>query len=148
MIFLVSATASVQISSDTDKFWNAKSIEHSHTDQGHFVYCKISAKHHDIMKRYARNNVIPLIALENGVRFRSTVIENQFLQNYHKESVKAERIKLPQVPSPTLTPMDVSITKANKKQADYVGKLLIQTYTDAKRLTLSAWNWPFTCICN
>lgn len=143
---MVSVTASVQVSSDSEKLWNAKSIDHLHSERGNFIRCKICLKHHDILKRYAHNQQIPLIATENGVRFRFAVIENHLAQDYHKESVKVERIKLLQIPTQTLTPMDVSINKANKKQADYVGKLLIQIYTDAKRLTLSAWNWPIRYV--
>lgn len=81
-----------------------------------------------------------------GARYREKVLKNHFEQDYHKESVKAERIKLLELPTPELTPLDISINKANKTQADYIGKLLIQIFTDAKRLTLSAWNWPLRYV--
>lgn len=139
-------TTTVQISTETESSWNEKSIEHITTTAGHYVRCKICIKYPDIIKRYAYNQQIPLIATEKGARYRTTILQNHFEQNYHKESVKAERIKLLQVSTPVITPMQVSINKANKKQADYIGKLLIQIYTDAKRLTLSAWNWPIRYV--
>lgn len=58
--------------------------------------------------------------------------------------MKAHRIKVLAGSTPTLThaPMDFALNKANELQSNHVGKLLIQIFTDAKRLTLSAWNWP------
>lgn len=36
--------------------------------------------------------------------------------------------------------------KANQTQADYVEKLLIRIYAEAKRLTLSVWSWPLRYV--
>lgn len=134
-------TATIQLSSESS--WNEKWIEHLHDSRGHFVRCKICVKYPDIMKRYAHNNRIPPIASKEGVRYRLKILENHFATDYHKESVKADRSKSLQLQTlPVLTPMDIYLNKANKLEANHVGKLLIQVYTDAKRLTLSAWNWP------
>lgn len=120
--------------------WNEKSIERFRSAGGQFVRCRTCTKHPEIIKRYAYKQQIPSIATEAGARYRTTVLENHFACDYHKESVKAERIKLLEVSTPA--PMDISINRANKKHANHIAKLLIQVYTDAKRLILTAWNWP------
>lgn len=71
---------------------------------------------------------------------------NHLEQDYHKECVKADRIKSLQISTSVNAPIDASIRKANQIQADYIGKLMIQIFTDAKRLTLSAWSWPIRYI--
>lgn len=148
LYFVIIVAAAVQISAETESFWDDKSIEHIHNDTGHYVRCRTCLKYPDIMKLYAYNQQIPPIATVAGARYRKTILQNHFAQNYHKESVKVERMKLLQVSTPAAatTPMAVAMNKANKKQANHVGKLLIQIYTDAKRLTLSAWNWPIRYV--
>lgn len=86
------------------------------------------------------------MATKEGARYRSTVLENHFTQAYHKECVKADRLKSLQPTTAAHAPLDVSMQKANQIQADYVGKLLIQIFADAKRLTLSAWSWPMRFV--
>lgn len=134
-------TTTVQLSSDPESCWNKKSIVHLNESRGHYVRCDICLKYPEIVKQHTYNAQIPLIATQEGVRYRSSVLNNHFEQQYHKESVKAERIKLLQVSESSL-PMEISIKRANKALAEHVGKLLIQIYLDGKRLTLAAWNWP------
>lgn len=38
--------------------------------------------------------------------------------------------------------MDVHISKSNREKANHIGELLLQVFSDAKKLTLSAWSWP------
>lgn len=38
--------------------------------------------------------------------------------------------------------IDMHISESNKNHANHIGKLMMQVYTDAKRLTLSAYSWP------
>lgn len=38
--------------------------------------------------------------------------------------------------------IDFHINEANKHLADHDGKLLLQVYSDGKKLTLSALSWP------
>lgn len=105
--------------------------------------CSICIQFPDIVKRFA-NGKIPEFASAEGARYRSKVIGNHFIQGYHKESMRAHRIKVlaRSTPTSTYAPMDFALNKAYEKQADHVGKLLIHIFNDAKRLTLSAWNWP------
>lgn len=140
--FLFLVTATVRMSSVSGSSSDEKYIKHINDSRGHYVMCKVCAKYPDILKRYVHNNRIPSIATTEGARYRSTVLEHHFETEYHKESVKADRVKSLQSPSSVLMPLDVSINKANQLEANHVGKLLIQVYNDAKRLTLAAWNWP------
>lgn len=145
-LIVISVTATIQLSTESGNASNEKWIEHVHNKRGHYVRCKICMKYPDIVKLHSYNNQIPLIATDEGARFRTTVLEHHFVQNYHKDCVKADRIKTLQLPTPALMPLDVSMNKANKEMANYVGKLLIQICADAKRLTLSAWNWPLRYV--
>lgn len=89
-----------------------------------------------------RNQKIPKIATTIGTGYRADVIENHLLSDYHMACVNVERISVLKKPDKMLTPMDVQMSNANLKQTNYIGKLMIQIYNDAKTLTLAAWNWP------
>lgn len=141
ILFASIIKTTVQFPSDLEKNWDKNSIVHLHGSRGHYVRCNICMKYPEIVKLHAPRGKVPSIATETGVRNRATVVENHLTQTYHLESVKAERIKLLEIPQSAI-PLDSAINKANKQQADHIGKLLIQIFTDAKRLTLTAWNWP------
>lgn len=125
---------------------NKRYIQHIHDNRVHFVCCKLCNKYPDIVKRFTYRNRLPEIVTKEGARYRSIVLENHLKQDFHKECVKADRMKSLDFSTSVRAPMDISMTKANQIQADYVGKLLIQIFTDAKRLTLSAWNWPIRYV--
>lgn len=91
---------------------------------------------------------MPKIATANGTGYRADVVENHLTSDYHIACVNAERASQLTIPNKVQTPMDVAISTANLKQANYIGKLMIQIYTDAKSLTLAAWNWPARYVTN
>lgn len=82
------------------------------------------------------------ITTKNGTSYRSDVVEKHLTAECHIACENVERIKSLTKPDNVLTPMNVAIDKANLKQANYIGKLMIQVYIDARTLTLAAWNWP------
>lgn len=68
------------------------------------------------------------------------IIDDHINSAYHKECIKANRIA--ELKDNMDAQMNVAISKANKRMIDYVGKLMIQIFVDAKRLSSSAFNWP------
>lgn len=112
------------------------------TDGKDFVSCELCTKYPAIVKQHIRNQRMPKIATMNGAGYRADVVENHLTSDYHIACVNAERISQLKNPDKVLTPMDVAISTANLKRANYIGKLMIQIYTDAKVMTLPAWNWP------
>lgn len=94
------------------------------------------------------NKKIPTITTEHGTAYRADIVDKHLQSIYHAECEKVERINALVEPDKILTPMDISISKANLSQANYVAKLMIQIFNDAKVLTLAAWNWPGRHIAN
>lgn len=60
---------------------------------------------------------------------------------YHLECIKAEK-KLFNKPDEEKQFMDFHISNTNKELANHIGKLMLQVYVDAKKLSLSAYSWP------
>lgn len=81
----------------------------------------------------------PAITTEKGTRYYEKILSEHLNTAYHVECAKAYRIS-------TLVedaaPMELAISKATKHQIDYIGKLMIPIYLDAKRLNLTANSWP------
>lgn len=129
----------------SDELWNKKSIDifdGQKKGERKKVRCILCIKYPDTVKRLSYNRIIPAIATEAGTKYRGEVVFEHLTSLYHKECVKMEKIKLLELPTPALTPMDLHISKANENKANEIGKMMIHVYTDAKRLNLSAWSWP------
>lgn len=107
------------------------------------VYCKVCVKHPLTVRRYSDNKKIAPIATTNGTRLLFDVIKNHFSSKYH---IECKKLELLESNSTTVKEnknlIDVHINAANLKQSNHIGKCLIQVYTDAKRLTSSAYSWP------
>lgn len=121
---------------------NRKCIYRFSSNGKKLIRCELCLKYPATVKLHVYNNKLPSIATESGTRYRSDVIDKHSQSSYHSECEKVERISLLTEPDETLTPMDVSISKANLKQGNHIGKLMIQVFTDAKFLSLAAFNWP------
>lgn len=91
---------------------------------------------------------MPVITSLNGTRFRQAILDEHVKKLYHIECLKADKIKSLTEPTMKLAPMDKMISKANEDLANYIGKLCINIYNDAKRLNLSAWSWPSRYVAN
>lgn len=108
-----------------------------------FVYCKVCNKFPDIVRLYCDNSRMPPIAEKGGIRFKKQYVMLHFESEYHKKCKEAEQLAEKNIQdSQVVGQMDKHISEANKERANYVGKLLLQVYTDAKKLTLSAYSWP------
>lgn len=83
---------------------------------------------------------MPPIATKEGTRFRKPELLAHFSKKYHIEAKKAKL--LASGVSEKKGVMDVHISNANKALANHIGKLMIQVYTDGKKLTLSGYSWP------
>lgn len=83
-------------------------------------------------------------------RYRIATVDNHCTSTYHQECVKLEKATLTSVSvsKPIAKPIAISILNSEKQLADYVGKLLIQVFVDAKLLTVAAYNWPPRYVAN
>lgn len=83
---------------------------------------------------------------ENRMRcdicFRTETIEEHMKTEYHIECERAHRIATFKAGERPDTSLEISVSKAKVQMVNYVGKLLIQVFLDAKRLNLSAYSWP------
>lgn len=104
-----------------------------------FIRCEFCRKYPHIIKQHNPKKV-PAITTMNGTRFYSRVLTEHLDSLYHKECSKSYRVRSMEVEESA--PMEIAINKANKKQIDRVGQLMIQVYLDAKLLNLSAYTWP------
>lgn len=133
-------TASVRATPYSDKTGNTVPGIISLRSKGqHCIRCDYCMKFPNIVKRFMSKKP-PAIASTNGTRFYDKIITEHLNTAYHKECANAYRISVVDVTVPA--PMEIAISKANKQQMDYIGKLMIQIYLDAKRLNLSAHSWP------
>lgn len=123
-------------------------IKRFRKDGKDLVICELCLKHPSILKLHIRNQRLPKIATETGSAYRADVVESHLLTDYHIACVNAERLNSLKTPVEIYAPMDVALSKVNQAQANYVGKLMIQIYVDAKTLTLAARNWPARAVAN
>lgn len=105
----------------------------------HYVRCVFCIKFPSIVKQYITGKP-PGITSEEGTRYYGKIFTAHLQSQYHKECAKHYRFSLVEVDE--APSMEIAISKANKKQIDRVGKLMIGVYLDAKRLNLSAFSWP------
>lgn len=95
-------------------------------------------KHYDIIRRFGyRGDRMPPIATESGTRFRTKTLDEHCGSVYHKECVKAEKIRVLKKPSATLMPMDLLLAKNQETSASRAAKLLIQV----SKLCLNPMEW-------
>lgn len=127
---------------------NRNCLQRFSSDGKDLIYCTLCAKYPDVVRLHAYNQRLPRIATANGTTYRADVIENHLSSDYHIACENVERIKTLTKPDEVLTPINVAINKANLQQSNYIGKLMIQVFVDAKILTLAAWNWPARYVSN
>lgn len=82
--------------------------------------------------------------MRSGTRKRKNIVADHFGKTYHKECRQAVLLATKEVSAlkNDRTLIDMHISESNKSYANHIGKLMMQVYTDAKRLTLSAYSWP------
>lgn len=109
-----------------------------------FVRCKVCIKYPEIVRRNCDNRKPAPITTDVGVRFRTKYVEDHFATPYHKECVKADRIAQKEIEKVNENKqlMDSHVSEANKAYANHIGKLMINVYNDAKKLTISAYSFP------
>ena len=118
-------------------------FNHSRRNGRHYVSCIACCKFPDIVKVLSKKSQVPPIALQSGVIFRNETVEQHLQQAYHIESAKAFRLStLPPLETAPESVMGKAISKANETLANKIGSLLVHTYGDAKKLTLSAFSFP------
>lgn len=122
-----------------------KYIEIFHVKQGkqtfRFVRCKACISNQNVVKMFCENRRIPPITTEAGTRYRTASLEEHLKSKYHVECKKALMLTDTSI-SQSSGVMDLHLNQANKNLANHVGKLFLQVYNDAKKLTLSAYSWP------
>lgn len=107
-----------------------------------FVYCKVCLKFPKIVQLHTANNKIAPITTSNGTRYRKESVEKHFMSLYHAKCKEAEKVADCDSAIAVKGTMDVHISESNKKLANHIGKLFIQVYANAQKLTSSAFSWP------
>lgn len=102
-----------------------------------YIRCNICNKYPLIVKRRGPTKP-PAITTVSGTRFRSDILNDHIETTYHVDCLKAERLDSMVV---AVAQLEIAVNKSNKRMVDYVGKLMIQIFHDAKRLNLSAYSW-------
>lgn len=133
------ATLSITSSSSSEAL---DCFVHVHEKGKHTVRCKICGTYPEIVKRYFSNNKLPSITLQCGTKYLKRVTEEHLKSKYHLECVKTHKMSQLEFSPTQNSTIDSIISRANKSKADYIGKLMLSVYNDAKRLNLSAWSWP------
>ena len=102
------------------------------------VRCEICFENLSSVKLYAKKQ-LPAIVQECGAVYRTRTVENHNQTDCHKEALKSGRLRaLPPEKVHEETPMGIMISSANEKLANKMGALMLQVYSDAKKLTLLA----------
>lgn len=130
------------MSTRSEQVIDKKHIEEFKLDGKRFVRCNLCISDPVTVRLHSKSKHQPHITTEKGAGYRSDVIELHLRSDCHNACLNAARMKSITDVTKSTAPMDVSISKSNEKQANHIGKLMIQVFTDAKILTLSAWNWP------
>lgn len=102
------------------------------------IRCDYCCKFPHIVKQYVTKKP-PAIATVKGTRYYEKILSEHLSSTYHEECAKAYRIGTIEE---EVAPMEIAISKATKHQIDYIGKLMIPIYLDAKHLNVSARSWP------
>lgn len=132
----------MKLNSERKKSINRDCFLRFRSNEKEYVRCQICTKYPETVKLYVYNKKIPAIATENGTLYRSDVVENHIDAEYHAACERIEMIKSVADADENLAPMDVCIKKAMASQANHIGKIMIQVFTDTKLLTTAAYNWP------
>ncbi|KAL5233951.1 hypothetical protein ACI65C_001361 [Semiaphis heraclei] len=126
---------------------NSETFQHMHRHGKHYIKCIACNKYPDIVKKHTIKSQIPKITQDLGALFRQEVIDNHLTKPYHTISIKMLRLStLPNSIVQQSTQMGRAILKANEKLGNKIGSLMIHTYGDAKKLTLSAYTYPMRVI--
>lgn len=113
-----------------------------------YIRCQICTKYPETIKLYVYNKKIPAIATENGTLYRSDVVEKHILTEYHAACDRVEMIKRLDHSDDNINSIEFSMKKAMANQANHIGKIMIQVFTDAKLMTTAAYNWPARYVTN
>lgn len=83
---------------------------------------------------------LPAIATKEGTRYRTESIQSHIGSKYHEQCKRADCLNNMQLDQNKAS-MDYHISRANKQLADRIAKLILQVYTDGKKLINSAYSW-------
>lgn len=106
-----------------------------------YIRCKICVSNPSIVKMFCSKTGLPSITTNEGTRYRTESIQSHFKSKYHEHCKSAESLKNMQLDQNKAS-IDCHISQANKQLANHIGKLILQLYTDGKKLTNSAYSWP------
>lgn len=94
------------------------------------------------MRRFSDNKKTAPITTEIGIRFKREYVVKHFASLYHEKCKEAELLTKDDSKNTNRNLIDIHISESNRIRANHMGKLFIQVYADAKKLTLSAFSWP------
>lgn len=118
-----------------------KCMDLFYVDEVRYMRCNVCIEFPEIVRQHCMLK-FPSIAMQTGTKYRSDVYRDHISKSFHVECPRARNLKFLNKSALTVALMDVAVRRANSERADYLGNLLINVFTDAKKLTVSGWNWP------
>lgn len=82
--------------------------------------------------------------MKEGTQYRDVIIQAHLKSEYHLACVDRHKRKALTTPGIAGSSTDIEkyISAKNSAKANFIGRCLISIYTDSKKLTPAAWNWP------
>lgn len=136
----LAAPTSLSFNDEVSKYIDIFSVT-SNNQSFRYVRCKVCIANPSVVKMFCTKKGMPSIATAEGTRYRTRSLEEHFKSKHHEETKKAESFKNMQL-NQNKESIDFHISQANKHLANHIGKLILQVFTDAKKLTISAYSWP------
>lgn len=115
------------------------------TDSNRFyMHCLVCVKYTGTVKQFKTNRKPAPITTVQGTQHRKKTISDHLKTPYHEACVaryKREALQTAGI-ADSGTALTNMISAQNEKLANLIGRYMKTVYTDAKKLTLSAWSWP------
>lgn len=120
-----------------------KSLIFFHHNNLNYVRCKACIKFPEIVKRNSSNNKPPPITTNGGTKYLEKTVKEHLNSKIHVECLKAyEQSLLTPAELIKKTPIGRCLDQSILILANHIGKLMIEAFGSAKKLTLSANTFP------
>lgn len=112
------------------------------------VCCSICVLYPDTVRQYSSNRKVAQITRKEGTQYRGKIISDHLKSEYHLACTDRHNKKALRIAGilDNTTPIGKFVSAANSKKANFIGRCMLSVYNDAKKLTLTAWNWPSRMI--
>lgn len=112
---------------------------------GHgIICCTVCVLYPDTVRQHSSNRKVAPITLKEGTQYRTAIINHHLKTEYHLACVDRHKRKAITTPgiAGSATDIEKYISAKNSKKANFIGRCFLSIYTDSKKLTPAAFNWP------